>query len=353
MKIYKNIVILSSVLLFSFGCFNNYKKVENSKLRFVFLGDTRGDYKAKIPIYFTEKILDQFVKQIIKIQPKPEFVIFNGDMVAKTAYTNSKNTIKRWNEIFTIPIKKAGIKIFITPGNHIIDQKTKNPMISASNYIKRFSRDFPNDNPQNGPGIYKGVSYSFDYKNCHFSTVTSFISHRGKDNTEVKKRNFVQKKKDFEYFINKENRKWLLKDLKKSQADFNIFFTHCPLFPVGPHYKDKKSLHAHRKNQQNVAAILTKNKIDLYLTSHEHMYARSKLGPKNPINSGLKGEYQQVILGSAGAPMTKKPSRTDMKHEVFTYQYDMMIADLTDKYIECNVYDQNKKLIDNFRVYKN
>ena len=350
MKSIRNFIIFMTIILLFVGCKNSHKKIEKSELRFVFLGDTRGNYKLKNPVYLNEKVLIKFVNQIITMNPKPKFVIFNGDMVAKTAYTKSKKSIERWNEIFTKPIQKAGIKIFITPGNHIIDQKKDNVKVSASNYIERFNKDFPSDNPQNGPDKYKGVTYSFDYENIHFVTTTSFVSHRGFDNNEIKKNYFVQKKKDFEYFINRENRDWLLNDLEKSKSKFKIFFTHCPLYPVGPHYKDKKSLHAHEQNRKDVLSILNSYKVDLFLASHEHMYARVKLGPNNPKNSGLKKEIYQITLGSASAPMKKIEKRESMKHDVYTFEYDMLVADLVGNFIECNVYDENINIIDNFKV---
>ncbi len=319
--------------------------------RFVFLGDTRGDYKTDSKNYLSEKILAKITANITMLKPLPDFVIFNGDMLAKTAYRSKNNSVKLWNSVFLNPLKNKKIKVYITPGNHIIDQKIGGPA-EATNYIKLFNRYFPGDNPQNGPDGFKGVTYSFTEKNCHFITTTSFISHRGKDNEDLKPVDFVQKKNDFEYFINRKNRKWLQEDLNKNNCDFTVYFTHCPLYPTGPHVADKKSLHSHPAMRDEVADMLVSGNTDLFLASHEHLYSRAMLGLNNPTSSKLKGNLLQVIVGSASAPLSKKPQRKDMRIDKYLHAYGYLVADVMENRIDCNVYDENNLKIDEFNIYK-
>ncbi len=324
---------------------------DETLLRFVVLADSRGNYKADPPIIIAEKILGKITQNIIALEPKPDLVIFNGDMVAKTAYRGDSKDIEKWQNVFLKPLKSQGIGVFISPGNHIIDQKAvKND--APMKYITLFRKYFQADNPLNGPDKYQGVSYSFNRANCHFVTTTSFTSHRGRDNTELTPSEFVQKKKDFEYLVNKDNRDWLLEDLEKDNSDFKIFFTHVPLYAVGPHYKDRKSLHAHKKQRDMFAKILTDNKVDLYLGAHEHLYARSLLGPSNPKASGLESNLLQVVVGGGGAPFSKAKQRADIRFAKYLSVYEYMVADVSSNHINFHVYDENNNEIDSFTINK-
>jgi predicted phosphodiesterase len=323
-------------------------KPEKTIFRFVFLGDSRGNYKANPPVYLAEEVLDQITKQIIALDPKPEFVIFNGDMVAKSTYKNAPEKIEKWKSLFLKPIKKNKIKVYITPGNHILDQKEKSG--KEVKYIPLFRKYYMADNPTNGPRGYKGVSYSFTVKNTHFATVTSFVTHAGYDNTEIKPEDFLQKKKVFEYYVNQKNQSWLKNDLEKNNSDFKIFFTHSALYPIGPHYMDKKGLNAHPESRNNLLKILTNNNVDIFIASHEHLYARSNLSNSNPKDSKLTTSLPQVIVGSASAPLSNKPARQDIIFEKYVKDYDYLVADVKTSYILCTVYNNKKKIIDQFII---
>lgn len=350
------IIILTVFLLFTFcSCRSipsgEIRESDETLFRFVFLGDSRGDYKADPPVYLAEEVFQKIIKRILALSPKPEFVIFNGDMVAKTTFKEAPEVIERWQSIFLQPLQKNGITIYTTPGNHILDGNAMNKDNSIR-YIPLFRKYFQADNPLNGPSIYKGVTYSFTYKNCHFVTVTPFITHGGADNRELKPGEFVQKDKEFEYFINRENRRWLEGDLRRNRADFTIVFTHCPLYPVGPHYKDRKNLHAHPSNRDRIAQILVDNGVDVYLTSHEHLYARVNLSSSNPPSSKLSGNLLQVVVGSASAPLSDSPPRKDMTFESYQKVYEFLVADVKRNHIECNVFDEKGDRIDSFSIFK-
>ncbi|KPA15243.1 metallophosphoesterase [Candidatus Magnetomorum sp. HK-1] len=323
--------------------------------RFVFTGDSRGDYKGSPPDDIAEEILELFTKRILLLSPKPDFVIFNGDMVAKTAYRNGGHAIQIWKTVFEKPIREAGIKLFITPGNHIIDQKwpTQSKERDSIQYISWFRKHFLADNPLNGPRMFKGVSYSFTHKNCHFVTTPSFITHFGPDNFELSSKKFIQKKKKFEYFINRDNRIWLQDDLETSKSDFKIFFSHCPLFAVGPHYKDKKNFHAHPLNKAKLETILFNNTIDLILGSHEHVYSRVRLGPSNPISSGFQGTMTQVVVGSCSAPLSKKEPRNDLVVDKYLSEYAILVADVAKDRIQCKAIKHDGEAIDAFTIFNN
>lgn len=319
--------------------------------RFVFMGDSRGDYKASPPSYLEEGPFKKIVDQITAMDPKPDFVIFNGDMVAKTTYEKAPEFIERWQRLFLLPMRNKGIAVYCAPGNHDIDGNALNQDKSIR-YIPLFRTYYQADNPLNGPPGYEGVSYSFTHKNCHFVTVTSQITHEGADNKELEPSEFVQKDNDFEYYVNKDNLKWLNEDLKKDHSTFSIFFTHSPLYAVGPHHEDKKTLEAHPSNVAKLAATLNSNHVDAYLASHEHVYARINLGPDNPKSSVVKSLLPQITLGSVSAPLSRKPPRKDAVIEKYFVGYGFMVADVKKDEILVRVLDENGQLVDSFSISK-
>ncbi len=345
--------ILLSAAIISCSSLVTSQEKNDFLFRFVFTGDSRGDYNAKPPVMLSSDILKKFMDIIIKMDPKPEFLFFNGDMVAKTAYRSEEGlkAVDEWNQIVADKMAEHGIKLYIIPGNHIVDQKEKTQGGNVQ-YIERFRKYFKkNANPKNGPSLYKDVTFSFDHKNTHFTTVISFMTHDGPDNKELTPDKFVHTEQIFEYFVPKENREWLQNDLKNSDKDFKLFIVHCPLYPVGPHYKDKKSLHAHPANRDDVMSILIANNTDAILASHEHLYARLDLSPERI--EGLKINYimPEIIIGSAGAPLYNK-KREDIKIDVIKPEYTLLIGDVYKDRIVLKVINENGNEIDKIIIQK-
>ena len=110
------------------------------------------------------------------------------------------------------------------------------------------------------------------------------------------------------------------------------------------------SLHAHPANRSIIAGTLIDDGVHAFLASHEHLYARANLGPTNPDSSGPKGYLLQVIMGSAGAPLSSKPARKDMVLEKYEKTYHYLVADVKTNMINCKVYDDNDYEIDSFSI---
>ncbi|MCP3939951.1 MAG: hypothetical protein GY710_00520 [Desulfobacteraceae bacterium] len=323
--------------------------MDKSLFRFVVLGDSRGNYHADPPVYLEVASLQKITGQILALNPQPRLVIFNGDMVAKTTYEKAPDVIKQWQDIFLKPLQARGISVYIVPGNHIVDTRGQNSNTDVS-YISQFRKYYMADNPSNGPLRYEGVTYSFNEENVHFSTATPFTTHDGWDNTEIAPKDYFQKKKNWEYFMNRENRAWLRQDLKNNTAEFDIFFVHLPLYPTGPHYKDKKGFNSHPANRDALARILTDNKVDIVFAAHEHLYARTNLTDINPDNSSLKGNLVQVVSGAAGAPFSQVGQRGDMGFEKYLPAVHFVVGDVNKENILFNVYDIKNQLIDSFGI---
>ncbi len=346
-------IVLFFIAAFIFGCAAPVRELpKDFKFRFVFISDTRGDYKANPPAYIAEKIIPKFIDQLLGLQPRPALVFFNGDMIAKTAYRESPESAARWKDLFLAPLIKNDIPTYVVPGNHIVEGN-KNETPKTVKYIKVFNDLFATSMaPRNGPQGFESVSYSVVWQNCHFITATPFTTHDGYDNTELDEKDFVHSKQGYEYYMNESNRVWLADQLKKSECAFKIVFTHVPLYAVGPHHNDQKSIHSHLKNRDEIAQLLVKNRVDLYVASHEHLYARALISASNPEKSGLSGNLLQVIVGSAGAVLAHGNKRNDMIFEKYTVSYDYLVGDVYTERIECTAYDENGKSIDKFIIEK-
>jgi hypothetical protein len=100
-----------------------------------------------------------------------------------------------------------------------------------------------------------------------------------------------------------------------------------------------------------LANLLIENDVDVYLTSHEHLYARVHLDSDNPRSSGLQGDLLEVVVGSASAP-PEDTQRKDMKYESYAVGHEYLVGDVRTDSIEFSVHDQNGNEIDNFVIPK-
>jgi len=333
----------------------------SSVTRFIFLADSRGDYKNDPNDLFAEEILNDMTERILSLDPKPDFVIFNGDMVAKKAYSEESDAVQRWLATFSQPLQREGITVYVTPGNHIVDQRASQNDRPLK-YVDDFRHSYmfegmsPVDNPlsKSVPEPYRGVTFSATHGNMHLATVPSFTTHRRFDlSGELGEDEYKQPNKSFEYYVSRANLEWLENNLKGSDAKFKVFVTHVPLYPTGHHYKDEKGLHAHPANRDALMKILIDNKVDMILVSHEHVYARMYLKPSNSDGTKDGDEIIQVTVGSAGAPLpTIVPKRDDVILERYldVLPYTFMVADVSGTGIEVSVYDQFGWNVDRFSV---
>lgn len=257
--------------------------------KFIAMSDSRGSNNG-----VNEKVLSTFVSHIIKKQKDAKFVTFMGDLVdgSKTNPQSTVEQLKFWKKVMTPIYENPNMiwpKVWVVVGNHEVQHRDDE---------KNFRSLFPNVF-LNGPDDEKGITYSFDYNNCHFVFVTSDRWYYGNiaDTTDDKR--------DWHYIKNLD---WLENDLReanKRNVNWSFVFSHEGAFPIGGHLRDclsflglnlKLPLDSTREwylNQRNKFwKILKENKVAAYIVGHEHIYGRQ-----------IIDSVYQIVAGSSGAPL--------------------------------------------------
>lgn len=245
MKIVKDIIItLIWLAVLATPCFADF--------RFAVIGDTR-DYSGDgINVKIMKAILENIKSE------KVDFIVVTGDMITGSTKSSAHiNRLKKWKGI----IERYGIPFYIVIGNHEIESQMSENIVRSVFEM-----------PENGPGGFKELIYSFDYKNSHFAILDTEIYN-----------NF--------HSLGRTQLEWLKEDLWKAREKTIFIFGHDPAYPVYNHIGS--SLDKHAVERDELWGMLKKYKVSAYICGHEHLYNRS-------IHDGI----YQVISGGAGAPMS-------------------------------------------------
>ena len=220
---------------------------------------------------------------------------------------------------------------------------------------KHFSLQF--NNPDNGSGALgdltaedvshnctKGVIdniketvYSFDYGNVHFVVLNSGTDWRESD-----------KKK-----IMTEQAKWLREDLNASDKKWKIVMVHMGLYPAKvERYTTRPEL----------LAVMDECGVDLVLSGHDHMVARTYPMYQDEIMSALntasviKNGTVYNIIGSAGSKrydkITEKPSYLQVLEETSGEQPTYSTFDVNDKRIKVVSKQLDGTVLDMYTIEK-
>ncbi len=257
--------------------------------KFIAMSDSRGDYNG-----VNDSVLSKMVNHIIETQPEAKFVVFAGDIVNGHDDDPDRTfrELMHWKEVMA-PIYNNSNMIwpYVWPiiGNH----EARHPK-DEDNFRKAFPNVF-----NNGPDDEKGLSYSFDFQNTHFTFVNTDRWYYGDPDDSTDDR------RDWHYIKHID---WLENDLRSARernVDHIFIVSHDMIYPVGGHLHDglpnlgrkfkgvMDSTRAWYMNRrQKVIDILKKYEVNAHICGHEHLYGRQEV-------NGLF----EIIAGSAGAPL--------------------------------------------------
>ena len=270
-------VILLNTFLFAQG------------FKFIGMSDSRGRYNG-----VNDSVLSKIVDHIVENQKDAKFIIFAGDMVDGNRKNPDKTfqELLHWKDVMTPIYNNPNMiwpKIWPVVGNHEIQHRK-----DEDNFRKAFPNVY-----NNGPDDEKGLSYSFDYGNTHFTIVNTDRWYYGdpKDTTDDRR--------DWHYIKHLD---WLENDLASARergVDHIFIASHDMIYPVGGHLHDglpnlgrkfkfpMDSTQTWYMNQrQQVIDILDRYDVSVHLCGHEHLYSRQKVN-----------NIYEIIAGSAGAPL--------------------------------------------------
>ena len=174
---------------------------------------------------------------------RPDFVLHTGDVV----YPDG--AAENYREGYFTPFASliSTTPVYATLGNH--DVKTGN----GSPFLERFRP------PKNGFDG-EGRTYSFDWGPVHVTCLDVMSSDYTEGSPQLK---------------------WLEKDLATTDRPWKVAMFHAPAYGASRH-GDSETI------QQSIVPALTRGKVDLVLSGHDHIYARffPSSGPTYVVTGG-------------------------------------------------------------------
>lgn len=263
-------------------------------LRFIFMADSRGDHLGDL---INTTALKAINDQILKLSPRPAFLIFGGDQAYRgysSPHGRGEYNFKKFKDALK-PLTDAGIKLYTVMGNHELYREggTAEGELVGDFFLanqQEFQKEFT-DNPSNGPAGYERLVYSFESpKNDAFFAVLDayYLNqdqpgadlHGGFDDTQLA---------------------WLGDQLKKTKATHKFLFVHPPYYQVfGGQSKVSTTF-------TKLWDILDKNRFDFFASGHVHLYSRKTINssikpdPQLPKPVTWKNNVVQLLNGTCGA----------------------------------------------------
>lgn len=293
-------------ILVSLACCLCSSWVSAQTFRFVAWGDSRGTSKGVDTAVFSP-LSDQAAAY------SPKFTLFSGDLCAKfartcpSAWTTAING-KSGNGMFNIT--------FVTRGNHDVGNKKINALWQSYFDMEGTVSDL---SATNFSQMTEDETYSFDYGNSHFVSVDVPGDVNIITPTEIT---------------------WLDSDIAAAEArgQVNTFiFWHGPIYCVDGHcnYTTTSGSDA----PAALVDVLNKH-ATIKATFHGHEHVNTHTHIDSTRIPGLTHEFEQFVLGSAGAPpyTCDNTARFDFCNPTPGFG----VLDVSGSSITINVYLQNQ-----------
>ena len=275
------------IKVFVFILLTGYQSTNAQGFKFIAMSDSRGSNMG-----VNDSVLSSAVQHIIENHSDAKFVVFAGDMIDGNRFKpeRTKAELAHWKEIMSPIYNNPNMiepKIFPVVGNHEIQHCD-----DEKNFCNAFPEVFNNCDDS------KGLSYSFDFQNVHFTFINTDNWYYGNPNDTTDDR------RDWHYIKHFE---WMENDIKSAhEKGMKIFtFAHEMPFPTGGHLRDGlpnlglnfngevdsiRQFYLSRRDR--FWEILKENNVIAHICGHEHLYSRQL----------VEGVYQ-LIVGSSGAPL--------------------------------------------------
>jgi len=277
--------------------------IDNSPFEFVFFGDPQEGIKEFVSRVFRKALM---------VAPKARFWLFTGDLVPKPERD------KYWDEWFN-----AGNFIFsiipgiMTPGSHEYYYR-KADRTKVHEFTRLWNVHFTL--PENGIQGLAERSYFVDYQGVRIIMLDG------------------QSKRE-------EQAEWMDNLLKNNPNRWTIAAVHQPIFSMGKN-RDEKETH------DAFMPIFDKYGLDLVLTGHDHVYARShKLYNDEVVTDKETGTvYVVSVSGAKAYPLSFRyghlMARTGQNIQLF------QVISVDDNVLSFKAYTVMGKLFDHFDMEK-
>jgi hypothetical protein len=298
--------------IYFISCCGSSSTAPQETFRFVVLGDSRGNDSSE-PV--NTAILGNLSSQIAALDPKPDLILFLGDLV----FSGGLSQLNQWNSIIA-PITNADIPVYPTMGNHELD-------IGLASGQEAYRDNF--ELPTNGPFGYDELAYSVEHKNALFVCLDSY---------------YFDGQTFFSNQITNTQLAWLNNLLGNTTKKFKFIFTHSPAYPVDGHIGS--SLDSNQAQRDAFWNILDDRQATIFFAGHEHLYSR--WGISSAVNSSWNNNVLQIIAGGAGAPINI--SNSGGEADVIISQNHFVVVDINGNNLVLTVYNDGGNVIDTFSL---
>ena len=310
-------------------------------LRFVFLADSRGTSTSDL---INTAALTAINTKILKLSPRPSFVVFGGDQ-AYRGYSNGAYNFQAFKNAMKA-LTNAGIKLYTVLGNHELYVKGQDGFFLSNQ--KEFQNEF-SDNPTNGPSGYGRLVYSFASPggDAFFAVLDAYYL-----TTDILNPNLHGNVDDTQ-------RTWLASQLAQTKATHKFLFIHPPYYSV------TEAQSSQNTSYTNLWSILDNNSFDIYCCGHVHLYSRktidSSIAPNPQLSPPVqwKNNVVQLLNGTCGAPVDTSPLTVDRSlWHVFNgaHTHYFSVVDINGSNVTVNSYSggtSDYNVIDSFTINKN
>lgn len=339
--------------------------------QFVVFGDTRIDFhdpQKSEPAKYFKKVSEQMKSYIDKQNSDPdktpvEFIVFLGDFATHGGITEN------FNPWAALPAMQALIDthlpIFMAIGNHELypvdtygffegeHQKQYVEFIDQQGFLPSCATPF-SDN-------YRNLAYSFTWKDASFAFVDTYYIKSDRDKIPHSEKLVVG-------WIDEDQIGRLHGVINKNRRKFNFVLGHSPVFTKfnemkkesdGTYVDNTKIGGAANSDLEKFWAAVDANKVDAYITAHEHCYGRKLID--STLNENWTGKTMQFVTGGGGAKPTdrcsgcitgkdgvcldsfEKPNRSSGK------SYNFVVFNVEDDSYSAKVYNAEGALIDDWK----
>lgn len=277
-------------------------KANNEPFEFVFFGDPQVDIKDYVSRIF---------RKSLTTAPNAKFWLFIGDLM-------DRPLDQYWEELFY-----AGGFIYsqmpsvMVPGSHEYAYKLKDGS-KVNEFTPLWKAHF--NLPENGIKGMEEKSYFFDYQGVRFFMLDA------------------QSKLD-------EQAKWLDSLLSTTKNLWRIVAFHEPVYSMGRGRDQKETYNAFK-------TILEKHNVDLVLTGHDHVYARShKLKGDKVVKPNAKGTVY-VLSQCGGKTYTLNTKYSELMAKTGTNIQLFQTISINNRKLTYRSYTITGKVFDSFELTK-
>lgn len=244
-------------------------ETKNKPLKILLISDLNAGYGS---LTYSDDV-PAVIKEIRNI--KPDLILCAGDMVAGQKASLTEQNIRAMWQAFKMvvfdPIKKANVPFGFTLGNHDASPSFEKDRALASEFWK-------NEQAATRLTFVDSEHYPF-----YFSYLKNNVFFMSWDASGAK--------------IKPELYRWMKEqsDLKVAkEARMRILLGHLPLYAIVAAKNKPGEVNA---NPDSALAFFKANRIDMYISGHQHAYYPAAKDGVNLLNSGCIGDGARPILG--------------------------------------------------------